>query len=467
MGAGQAAARRRLRAGDGAADRKGRAGETGRVGEETDRQPRGGGGGGGGGPPPPGLDVSAASLLAEAEESLREGRAEDALPTALRALETLRQAAGGETTTTALPALNLVAEINLELGNAPSAREHFLQAVTLDPAGRIPSPLGGGGGASKFLWLAQLSESGGQDSVSWFERGATILRREIATEGEGQAEQKRKELAGALCGMIEVYMTDLSWDPCAESRCAALIAEALLVAPLSGSAEPLQTLASIRISQSRIADAQTALRDSMALWSGGGDDDDDVGEGPAVPEFATRVSLARLLMEVRMEEEALAVLERLVLEDDGSVEAWYLGGWCLYLLGGRRRGADGEQGMEGMEGADGGQGMGGVDGEQGMEGMDGDEDEDQDQGNLHTQSLVSSREWLRQSLKLYEMVEYEDERLRDHAMELVEELDAIIGETGEDEVDVEEEEEEEWDGFADDDDDDNNNEEEQEDEEMD
>ncbi|CAD6590245.1 MAG: hypothetical protein ASARMPRED_004693 [Alectoria sarmentosa] len=448
MGAGQAAARRRVRAGDRAADRKGGAGETGGVGEKLDRQSRGGGGGASA------LDVSAPNMLAEAEESLREGRAEDALPIALRALETLRQAAGGDTTTTALPALNLVAEINLELGNAALAREHFLQAVTLDPTGRIPSPLGVGG-ASKFLWLAQLSESGGQDSVSWFERGAAILRREIATVGETEGEEKRKELAAALCGIIEIYMTDLSWDPSAESKCAALIAEALLVAPCS--AEPLQTLASIRISQSRIADAQTALRDSMALWSSGDDEDEDEEEEEgAVPEFATRVSLARLLMEVGMEEEALAVLERLVLEDDGSVEAWYLGGWCLYLLGGRQRGKG-----EGMDGGDGG------------EGMDG--DGDGEQGDLYTQSMVSSREWLRQSLKLYEMVDYEDERLRDHARELVEELDAIIGERGEDDVDgeegedeeEEEEEEKEWDGFAGDDN--NNNEEEeeeQEDEEM-
>ncbi|CAD6587989.1 MAG: hypothetical protein ASARMPREDX12_003071 [Alectoria sarmentosa] len=459
MGAGQAAARRRVRAGDRAADRKGGAGETEGVGEKMARQSRGGGGGASA------LDVSAPNMLAEAEESLREGRAEDALPTALRALETLRQAAGGDTTTTALPALNLVAEINLELGNAALAREHFLQAVTLDPTGRIPLPLGGG--ASKFLWLAQLSESGGQDSVSWFERGAAILRREIATVGEREGEQKRKDLAAALCGIIEIYMTDLSWDPSAESKCAALIAEALLVAPCS--AEPLQTLASIRISQSRIADAQTALRDSMALWSSGDDDDEeeDVEEEGAVPEFATRVSLARLLMEVGMEEEALAVLERLVLEDDGSVEAWYLGGWCLYLLGGRQRGKG-----EGMDGGDGG------------EGMDG--DGDGEQGDLYTQSMISSREWLRQSLKLYEMVEYEDERLRDHAIELVEELDTIIGERGEDDVDEEEEEEEEegeneeeeeeeeeeekeWDGFAEDDNNNNNEEEEeeQEDEEMD
>lgn len=85
-----------------------------------------------------------------------------------------------------------------------------------------------GGGAEKFLWMAQLCEEGGEDSVRWFERGAAVLRREIAREeeeeggggGRGDAgriggnaevvEEKKKKLAGVLCGIIEVYMTDLS-----------------------------------------------------------------------------------------------------------------------------------------------------------------------------------------------------------------------------------------------------------------
>ena len=373
-------------------------------------------------------------MLAEAESLLREGRgrAEDALPVALRAL---RRAAGrDDAATRTLPALGLVAEIYLELGDATAAREYFLQAVSLDPEGRIPETLGGG--AEKFLWLAQLSEEGGQDSVEWFERGAAVLRRAIGALGEGGGEggeEKRKKLAGALCGMVEVYMTDLSWEPSAEAKCESLISEALLVAPRC--AEPLQTLASVRISQTRIPEARKALGDSMGVWR------DLEPEDAAVPDFPTRISLARLLMEVEMEEEALGVVERLVQEDDGSVEAWYLGGWCLYLLGMKQRKKRDER-----NGAAVGDAMEDVNGH------------DEDEEDLLTQTMVSSREWLRQSLKLYELVEYEDERLKDHAMELVEELDAIIGERGEDEVDGGEEE---WNGFGEE------SEKEQEDEEMD
>ena len=195
-------------------------------------------------------------------------------------------------------------------------------------------------------------------------------------------------------------MTDLSWESDAEARCESLISEALLVAPHSP--EPLQTLASIRVSQTRIPEAKKALADSISLWK------DLPPEDTSVPDFPTRISLARLLMEVELEEEALEVVERLVSEDDQSVESWYLGGWCLYLLGEKRRGGHRPENVDAdaiMH-----------DGEQEKEGQE----------TQHVAALVSSREWLRQSLTLFELLEYEDERLRDHAKELVERLDTAI-----------------------------------------
>ena len=411
-------------------------------------------------------------MLGQAEDLMREGRAEDALPIALRALSTLREPSSRKTTptTAVLPALNLVAEIHLELGDPSTARFYFLDAVSLDPTGQK----GAAAAADPFLQLAQLSDLGGEDSVSWFARGAAILRREISEldssyssssssspsapseEGIQTPNQEKDEkmhtlrtkLAGALCGMVEIYMTDLSLDPTAESQCESLISEALLIAPFS--AEVLQTLASIRISQSRIAEAQEALRGSMAIWGGGvGPEDTSDNEGNkeaegAVPDFPTRISLARLLMEVEMEEDAVAVVERLVMEDDGSVEAWYLGGWGLYLLGKKQQQQQEGHKQNGVVNGNHNHDMSidsnrHHDGNLEEEEMEGDETE-----NLYTQSMTSSREWLQQSLKLYQMVEYEDERLWDHAVELVEEINEFIGEKGEDDEEVEEE----WKGFG-------------------
>ncbi|KAF2461031.1 hypothetical protein BDY21DRAFT_334110 [Lineolata rhizophorae] len=220
--------------------------------------------------------------------------------------------------------------------------------------------------------------------------------------------------------MVELYMTDLSWEDDAEAQCETLVAEALLVAP--DRPEPLQTLASVRISQLRPEEARTALARSMELWK------DLAPEDPLVPDYATRISLSRLLMEAGMEDEALEVLERLVLEDDQSVEAWYLGGWCQYLMA--------QKAAEALQGKG-----------------KADENTDEEVAAAAKTRLKQSKDWLENSLKLYALLEYEDDRLKDHAEELVGEIKASLGDAGEEEgsddgewEDAEDEEDEEMEG---------------------
>ena len=397
--------------------------------------------------------------LTTAYTHLATGSPTIALRHALQALRTLQQP-GLPPNLSPLPAHILLGEIQLELGAPSAARSAFVAAVTLDPSGTHS-------GASPFLQLAQLSAEGGHDSVVWFQKGAAVLRREIAAlplnkdegedgddgaalaDAEAEAEplpQRRKklesELAEALCSIVDVYMTDLSWEADAEAQCEALLTEALALAPDAPAV--LQTLASVRISQNRVEEARGALRGSMALWCGPLHDglveaeeegEEERGIGAGVPEFATRISLARLLMEVGMEAEAMRVLERLVAEDDQSVEAWYLGGWCLYLLAQRKKKKEEEESAD--EDASGRvDGAGLIDGE-GKGEREGDgggkrNGEGMGEGEGHTTTttttttLEESREWLQQSLTLYELLEYEDERLREHAGELVRVIDVQV-----------------------------------------
>ena len=116
-----------------------------------------------------------------------------------------------------------------------------------------------------------------------------------------------------------------------------------------------------------------------------------------------------------METEALAVLERMTLEDDHSVETWYLGGWCQYLLGRKAQEVPSR---------------------------------DSSQDEQIQSTLLSSRGWLRQSMKLYEIVEYEDEKLKEHAIELIQELEQelkdVIDDSDEGEGDGDAGNEDEW-----------------------
>lgn len=149
-------------------------------------------------------------LLDQATILLQTGQVEAALPIAERVL-----GLKSVNSQILLSATTLIAEAHVELGELNAAREHFLRAVELDPDGTMPGSQGGG--AEKFLWLAQLCEQGGADSVGWFERGVVSLRHTIQSleqstrpEDATLLDEKRKKLANALCGMVEIYMTDLS-----------------------------------------------------------------------------------------------------------------------------------------------------------------------------------------------------------------------------------------------------------------
>lgn len=344
--------------------------------------------------------VSSESLLLQAATALQQGDVAGAVKPAKKALSLL-----DVESEEALPALNLLGDLHVELGEIDTARKYFLRAAAIDEDGEIGEDVGGG--AEKFLWLAQLSEEGGQDSVNWFEKGALCLRiqiqalldrKKLDAGGEALLEEKRRKLAVALCGVVEVYMTDLSWEEDAEQKCEALVTEATMVA--EGFAEPWQTLANVRISQQRIEDAKAALKRSLDLWKDLEPDNDKV------PDFPTRVSLARLLMEADMDVEAIEVLERLVGEDDTSVEVWYLGGWGLYIMGEKQK--TGEVKSE--------------------------------DGDSWRVSWISSRQWLNQSLRLFDLQDYEDERLGEHAQELLASLNKELG----GQVTEEEEEGDDW-----------------------
>lgn len=353
-------------------------------------------------------NVNARELLAKATAFLEEGDPETAARIASTAYEHI-----GETGRLACAALSLLGQIFVELGEVDAARKFYLAAVKLDEHGSLPEELGGG--PEKFFWLAQLSDEGGQDSVSWFERGAAILRSQIQTltetlssrptmreQLEASIAEKRRRLAETLCAVVEVYMTDLSWEEDAEQRCEALITEATMLAPEG--AETWQTVANVRISQMRTEEAREALKRSLGLW------EELPLEDPAIPAFPTRVSLLRLLLEVDMEEQGIEVAERLISEDDLSVEVWYLGGYARYRLGEKAK--------------------------QAAQSPDGEE---------WKSFWRSSRKWLAQCMRVFQAEEYEDERLGEHAQELLASIKSELGETGEEEdvwEDTDEEEEE-------------------------
>ncbi|CAN8098779.1 unnamed protein product [Discula destructiva] len=359
-------------------------------------------------------------LLVEATAHLEQGDAAGAVSLAKQALDAALEAEDAR----ACAAYNLLGEIHVELGEIDAARTYFLEAVRIDADGALPEDVGGG--AEKFNWLAQLSEEGGADSVKWFDQAAACMRAQIQVLTDAAADAKRKgsahrtletelvakiderklKLAETLCAVAEVYMTDLSWEEDAEARCESLVTEATMLAPELPDA--WQTVANVRVSQDRREDAVAALERSLALWT------DLEPMDPSVPDFPNRVALTRLLMECELEQRATGVCERLVLEDDQSVEAYYLGGLAHYTLGEKLKSATGTEVKEAK-------------------------------ADTWKRHWVRARQWLSQCLLLFEAQEYEDERLGEHAKELL----SAIGEAAGDLPDEDEEDGEGWEDLED------------------
>ncbi|KAF8686792.1 hypothetical protein AX14_003803 [Amanita brunnescens Koide BX004] len=93
-----------------------------------------------------------------------------------------------------------------------------------------------------------------------------------------------------------------------------------------GNSEALQSLASVRLSQQRPDEAKQCLEQAWSAWK-----DLDL-EDPKVPPVSTRLSIVKLFLELSLYAPALLVLQGIMAADDQDVEAWYLEGWCFFIM---------------------------------------------------------------------------------------------------------------------------------------
>ncbi len=269
--------------------------------------------------------------------------------------------------------LDGMGEVCMQLGDMETAQQVLQRSVELAPDAD----------AGRYMYLGQMCE--GEDALRWFETGVARLRQERGaleqasgsrTELQERWAASTHALATALCSVAEMYLTDFCDEPEAEQRCEALATEAVeLVQGLQAQvlAEPYQTLASLRLSQERPAEAAPLLDKTLEViqvrlclapgrgvggvrvWAatlgavGGGaaaalrrvvahnplpPAPPPLGQAtldtPAQPSFEFRMSTAKLLMEVERPLEAVELLQALRMEEDESLELWYLLG-CAAL----------------------------------------------------------------------------------------------------------------------------------------
>ncbi|KAJ3480648.1 hypothetical protein NLI96_g8193 [Meripilus lineatus] len=265
---------------------------------------------------------SIASLYQKAQSLVVQGDYDLALRFAQRILE--REPRNVETR-------ELLGVVQLETGDLDSARQTFQSLIPPHPDAPSP-PL-----PSAHLCLAQLSADDPHQALGHYQAAIDILMSKLkgkdkAIDPSGIAdneEELRRSIARALIGMVEIWMDpsyDLCFDPAAEKTCEGLLNQAIQTDP--GNCEVLQALASVRLSQQRQDDAKQCAEQAWSSWK-----DLEAGTNDSrIPPIQTRISLVKLFLELSLYNPALLVLQGIMASDDQEVEAWYLEGWCFFLM---------------------------------------------------------------------------------------------------------------------------------------
>lgn len=267
--------------------------------------------------------------------------------------------------------LDALGEVLYELGDEDEAKARFLRSAELSP----------GGGHAKWVHLGTMSE--GHEAVGYFRRGISLLEsRVIAATAAARAsfssssesiEMLRRSLSNAYCAIAEIYMSDLCDEPEAEREAESSAASA--VASDEQNPDAHAVFASVRLSQQRPIEASVMLKKASALLEAlcremeedmlKEDDHDDhdarggemikmkmeeevedtsssstlnvngggsstskelaVAQSAALmPAYQSRLSLAKMCMEVELWSEACDILDRLIAENDTVMEVWFL-----------------------------------------------------------------------------------------------------------------------------------------------
>lgn len=235
-------------------------------------------------------------------------------------------------------AKEMLGVVLLEIGEIRRAKEVFLSLLPPHPDAPSPPP------PSAHLYLAQLCEDDPRLALQHYQAAIDIFFIKLKGKDRATVNNRHNEdaelknnIVRALVGQVEIWMDpsyDLCFEPNAEKTCEDLLSLALQTD--SGNPEAFQSLASVRMSQQRPDDAKDCLEKAWSTWKDLEPDD------PNMPPISARLALVKLFLELSLYTPALLVLQGVMASDDQEVEAWYLEGWCFFLMSEEAQANDGK-----------------------------------------------------------------------------------------------------------------------------
>ena len=223
--------------------------------------------------------------------------------------------------------LNLMACVQMEMGNCESAKSLYKKLVELKPEE----------GFSKYMCLAQLST--GQEASDFYKKGIELMLVEYdkqesqpttskksdknnneEDEDEEDSQKVRKiDISTAYCSLAELYLTDLCMEDNADQICKSFLDKSLEFD--SQNPEALQLMASYWLSKEDNEQAKQNILASIGIWMP--KYVEAAGNGPMVDasqvitlSYDSRINTARILSEIQDYDKAADVLDQLIDEDD-------------------------------------------------------------------------------------------------------------------------------------------------------
>jgi len=243
------------------------------------------------------------ALMEEAQRFLDHGDPESAV-------QLLRR--GADISKNTPDIFDLLAEVEMSIGETENAARAWMHVI--EQSGN-PDDISH---AERWLYIAQLQE--GEKSRESYLQGIKLLQARAQTNPE----QYQTQLCTAFCALAELYLTDLCFEENAEEACQTALDQAMTF-DNTESHEPVQGLASLRLSQNRHADACQLMQVAYERITVSSEDID--GE--------LRLTSCRLLLECAPHQPSLAdaaldLLSGLMQEDDENVEVWFMMGVGFY-----------------------------------------------------------------------------------------------------------------------------------------
>ena len=232
-----------------------------------------------------------------------------------------------------------LAEVEMSLGETERASRAWIRAIEI--TGNPSDPAN----AERWLYIAQLQE--GDASRQSYTQAISLLQARTRVDPTGGAaavsssssassssssaaaaagaeSQTRAQLCTAFCALAELYLTDLCFEDDAERACQEALDEAMKHNS-TDSHEPIQGMASLRLSQGNHAEASQLMQTAVLRIQ---------HANPPI-DSEMRLASARLLLECApyaadAADSALSLLSGIMREDDENVEIWFLMGVAFY-----------------------------------------------------------------------------------------------------------------------------------------